>query len=139
MYQHWKKLTDNNIKSKVFDALENNVNYDKEYILGIPASFLDDKIFNQDSSFLKEAPFMSTLIQNPNHIGCHTLGNSERYYSGTQKIEQELLDICAVDILKGESGKYDGYVASGGTYLIYKPFGRIGTTIKTLREQKEKK
>jgi len=114
MYQHWKKLTDNNIKSKVFDALENNVNYDKEYILGIPASFLDDKIFNQDSSFLKEAPFMSTLIQNPNHIGCHTLGNSERYYSGTQKIEQELLEICAVDILKGESGKYDGYVASGG-------------------------
>ena len=58
---------------------------------------------------------MSTLIQNPNHIGCHTLGHSERHYRGTQSIEKELLDICAIDILKGEHNGYDGYVASGGT------------------------
>ena len=115
MYQYWKKISDDDIKTKVFNALDNNVNYDKQYILGIPASFLDDKIFNQDSSFLKDAPFMSTLIQNPNHIGCHTLGHSERYYSGTQQIEKELLQICAVGILKSKKEQYDGYVASGGT------------------------
>lgn len=115
MDKFWKKISEKNIRQKVFVALEKNVDYDKENILGIPASFLDDKVFNQDSSFLKEAPYMSTLIQNPNHIGCHTLGNSERYYKGTQQIEQDLLNICAVDILKAESDKYDGYVASGGT------------------------
>jgi glutamate/tyrosine decarboxylase-like PLP-dependent enzyme len=115
MAQFWKKLSEKDIRKKVFSALENNVDYDKENVLGIPASFLDDKVFNQDTSFLKEAPYMSTLIQNPNHIGCHTLGNSEPYYKGTQEIEMDLLDICAVDILKGEQGKYDGYVASGGT------------------------
>lgn len=69
MYKHWKKIADSNIKSRVFDSLKNNVDYDKQIVLGIPASYLDDKVFNQDSSFHKDAPFMSTLIQNPNHIG----------------------------------------------------------------------
>src|SRR5690606_30990958 len=63
----------------------------------------------------KDAPFMTTLVKNPNHIGCHTLGNSEGYFSGTQEIEKELIELCAVDILKGEPLQYDGYVASGGT------------------------
>jgi hypothetical protein len=80
MYKHWKKIADNSIKLRVFDALKNNVDYDKQIVLGIPASYLDDKVFNQDSSFLKDALFMSTLIQNHNHIGCHTLGHSERHY-----------------------------------------------------------
>ena len=83
--------------------------------MGIPASYLDDKVFNQDASFLKDAPFISTLIQNPNHIGCHTLGKSESFFQGTHEIEKELIDICSVDILKGDPGKQDGYIASGGT------------------------
>ncbi len=58
---------------------------------------------------------MSTLIQNPNHIGCHTLGQSESFFSGTQAIERELINICAYDILKGTDDHFDGYVASGGT------------------------
>jgi len=111
----WKKKSQEEIKSTVFNALEKNVNYDSQNILGIPASYLDDKIFNQDASFVKEAPFISSLIQNPNHIGCHTLGKSESFFQGTQDIEKDLIEICAVDILKGESGKQDGYIASGGT------------------------
>lgn len=71
--------------------------------------------FSQDASFVKEAPFISSLIQNPNHIGCHTLGHSEPFFQGTQEIEKELIEICAVDILKGKVGEQDGYVASGGT------------------------
>lgn len=115
MGPHWKKKSQEEIKSIVFKALEENVNYDRQNILGIPASYLDEKVFNQDASFVKEAPFISSLIQNPNHIGCHTLGRSESFFQGTQNIEKDLIEICAVDILKGESGKQDGYIASGGT------------------------
>jgi len=115
MYKIWKKKSQEEIKSKVFGALDKNVNYRAQHVLGIPASHLDEKVFSQDEFFLKEAPFISTLIQNPNHIGCHTMGASESYFKGTQDIERELIEICAVDVLKGESGQQDGYVASGGT------------------------
>lgn len=111
----WKKKSQEEIKTIVFNALAKNVDYHSENILGIPASSLDEKVFNEDFSFIKEAPFISTLVHNPNHIGCHTLGKSESFFQGTQKIEKELIEICAVDILKGELGAQDGYVASGGT------------------------
>lgn len=115
MQIYWKKKSQEEIKKIVFDALGENVNYEKQNIIGIPASFLDEKVFNQDVSFVKDAPFISSLIQNPNHIGCHTLGKSESFFPGTQAIERELLRICAVDILKGRPDEHDGYVASGGT------------------------
>lgn len=115
MVKVWKKHSQDEIKSVVFDALQKNINYTSEFALGLPASYLDEKVFNQDASFLKDAPYLSTLIQNPNHIGCHTLGQSESFFQGTQHIERELINICAIDILKGEEGGHDGYVASGGT------------------------
>jgi len=115
MTTFWKKKSQEEIKSIVFDALERNINYDEQNILGVPASYLDDKVFQQDASFVKDAPFISTLIQNPNHIGCHTLEKSEPFFQGTQAIEKELIEICAVDILGGKPGQQDGYVASGGT------------------------
>ncbi len=115
MNKYWKKQSQDEIKSVVFKALEKNINYHKQYVLGIPASYLDEKVFNQDASFVKDAPFISALIQNPNHIGCHTLGKSESHFQGTQEIELELIEICAVDILKGKPNKQDGYIASGGT------------------------
>ncbi len=115
MHATWKKKSQEEIKAIVFKALEKNVNYDTQNILGIPASYLDEKVFHQDSSLAKEAPFISTLIQNPNHIGCHTLGKSESFFEGTQEIEKDLIEICAVDILKGDPDEQDGYVASGGT------------------------
>jgi glutamate/tyrosine decarboxylase-like PLP-dependent enzyme len=115
MNKHWKKRSQEEIKSIIFEALDNNINYDTQNIIGIPASYLDTKVFNQDASFVKDAPFISCLIQNPNHIGCHTLGKSEPYFQGTQEIEKTLIEICAVDILQGETGQQDGYVASGGT------------------------
>lgn len=115
MYKYWKKKSQEEIKNKVFEALRSNVNFKENNILGVPASYLDEKVFSQDATFLKDAPYISTLVQNPNHIGCHTLGKSESFFAGTQAIERELIDICAVDILKGEPGQHDGYVASGGT------------------------
>lgn len=115
MNKIWKKKSNEEIKNTVFEALNNNVNYAQKGIIGVPATYLDEKVFNQNAAFLKDAPYMSALVANPNHIGCHTLGESEPFFAGTHDIERELLDICAVDILKGEAGQYDGYVASGGT------------------------
>lgn len=115
MTKVWKKKSQQEIQDIVFSALRENVNYTNENILGIPASHLDEKVFNQDAGFVKDAPFISTLIQNPNHIGCHTLGKSESFFQGTQNIEKEVIEICAVDILKGELGQQDGYISSGGT------------------------
>lgn len=112
---YWEKKSNQEINTIVFQALDNNLNYDKQHVLGIPASYLDEKVFNQDASFLQDAPFISTLVQNPNHIGCHTLGHSEPFFQGTQALEKELIELCAVDILKGEAQAQDGYVASGGT------------------------
>lgn len=116
MHQFWDKKTNEEIKEIVFKALSKNVDYDVQNVLGIPASYLDRNVFSQDASFLKDAPFLSTLIHNPNHIGCHTLGDSEPFFAGTQEIEKTLINICAYDILNGGEGdEFDGYVASGGT------------------------
>lgn len=115
MKKIWATKSREEIKQTVFEALEKNVNYHDQGVLGIPASYLDQKVFNQDAAFLKDAPFMSAMVSNPNHIGCHTLGNSEHFFGGTQAIEHELIEICAVDILQGQPNQQDGYVASGGT------------------------
>src|SRR5688572_27875591 len=109
--KHWEKLSAAEIQKKIFQALDENVNFYEETIVGVPASHLDSKVFYSDANFLKDAPFLSALIHNPNHIGCYTLGKSESFFSGTQQIERELIAICAVDILKGK-GEFDGYVAS---------------------------
>lgn len=111
----WEKKSKEAINSIVFEALAENINFNDNTILGIPASHLDKNVFSQDATFLKEAPFMSTLVQNPNNIGCHTMGSSESFFRGTQELEREVLEICAVSILKGQSKNYDGYIASGGT------------------------
>lgn len=111
----WHKHTQEEIQETVTSALSQNVNYINEIILGIPASCLDEKVFSQDNTILKDAPFLNTLVQNPNHIGCHTLGKSESFFRGTQELERELIEICSEDILNGEQDEFDGYVASGGT------------------------
>lgn len=111
----WNKYSNQRIREVVFRALEENTSFFDKNLVGVPASHLDANVFYSDAPFLKEAPFLSTMIQNPNHIGCHTLGKSESFFSGTQKIERELIDICAKEILHGGEADFDGYVAAGGT------------------------
>lgn len=114
--KYWKKHSAAQIKQRVFEALSQNVDYRERSPLGLPASHLDERVFTPQEALLKEAPFLSTLLQNPNHIGCHTLGDSESFFSGTQALERELIALCAVDILKGDAAaNFDGYVAAGGT------------------------
>ncbi|WP_424964256.1 pyridoxal phosphate-dependent decarboxylase family protein [Ekhidna sp.] len=112
---YWESYSHSKLKKMVFDALEQNLDYRHKPVLGLPASYLDTEVFYQDAPFLKDAPFLSAMIANPNHIGCHTLNESEAAFEGTQKIEAELIDLCAKEIFKGNDTHYDGYVASGGT------------------------
>jgi tyrosine decarboxylase/aspartate 1-decarboxylase len=113
---YWPKLTSDKIKNRITQALNKNVNYRKMPILGVPATYLDPEVFYDDAPFLANAPFLSTLIANPNHIGCHTLdSDSEKFFKGTQEIEKELINICAEQLFDGESNAQDGYIAPGGT------------------------
>ncbi|MCR9287740.1 MAG: pyridoxal-dependent decarboxylase [Bacteroidetes bacterium] len=111
----WKKLIAKQIAERIFQALDQSINYRERTALGVPASRLDQKVFYDNPSLLQNAPFLRTLLQNPNHIGCHTLGDSEPFFAGTQHLERELISICAEDILKGEPDAQDGYIAAGGT------------------------
>lgn len=113
--KYWKKLTAKQIRDKVFEALDKNVDYENGLSIGIPASHLDSKVFFSQAPFLEDAPFMNTLVHNPNHIGCHTLGESEEFFIGTHDIEREAIKILAEDLLGGGEDEQDGYIASGGT------------------------
>lgn len=110
----WPPMSRDSIRARVFDALDQNVDFRSNSILGVPASHLDEKVFYSNAPFLADAPFLSALVSNPNHIGCHTLGHSEPFFSGTHRIERELVQLCAQQILGAEE-ECDGYVAAGGT------------------------
>ena len=114
---YWGKYTQDEINKCIRSALKENISFKKSVLLGIPGTFLDEKIFCDKAPFLEDAPFLQTLIANPNHIGCHTLSNnnSEPFFKGTQALEKEVISICSEQIFGAKANKYDGYVASGGT------------------------
>ena len=111
----WKKLTNDERKERIEKALHDNVNFSKDISLGYPASKLDSRVFNDDAPFLKDAPILQTYVANPNNIGCHTFGTSEKAFNGTHDIEREVLNVIAVDIFKAEVDSFDGYISPGGT------------------------
>lgn len=111
---YWKKLPKEERKNKIQQALNANVNFAKDSSLGYPASKLDGKVFF-DADFLKDAPVLQTFVSNPNHIGCHTLGDSESAFKGTHELEKEVLNVLAVDIFKSKPNEFDGYISPGGT------------------------
>jgi glutamate/tyrosine decarboxylase-like PLP-dependent enzyme len=113
--KYWKKLTHKEQDERITAALKSNVDYEHIVSLGIPVSKLDPKVFPEQASFLKDAPLLRSYVMNPNHIGCHTMGNSEPFFKGTQELEREVIGVLSVDILKAEEGGCDGYIATGGT------------------------
>lgn len=113
--KYWKKLSHSEQDRRITEALALNIDYKEKISLGVPASKLDGNVFYDQASFLKEAPLLRTYVANPNHIGCHTLGESEEFFKGTQDIEREVIELLAVDVLHAEPGTCDGYVAAGGT------------------------
>lgn len=112
--RYWKKLPKQERKKRIDQALAQNINFSEDISLGYPASQLDSKVF-YDAPFLKDAPLLQTFVANPNHIGCHTLGDSENVFGGTHELEREVLNVLAVDVFKAEPGSFDGYVSPGGT------------------------
>jgi len=102
------------IHREVFRALGANLSYSRGEVLGFPGSFLDREVFPEEP-FLREMPYLSCLRENPNHIGCHTLTQAEVAFAGTQRLEVELLRICAEEIMGAPAGGFDGHVCGGGT------------------------
>lgn len=111
---YWKKLPKQQRTERIQHALQENVDFSTDASLGYPASKLDGEVF-YDAPFLKDAPVLQSFVANPNHIGCHTLGTSEKAFKGTQEIEREVLNVIAVDVFKAVPGSFDGYIAPGGT------------------------
>jgi tyrosine decarboxylase/aspartate 1-decarboxylase len=113
--KYWKKLSHASQDKRITEALALNIDFQHRRVLGIPASKLDSLVFHEGVSFLKDAPLLRSYVQNPNHIGCHTMGESETFFSGTQEIEREVINILSVDLLAAKPDSCDGYVAAGGT------------------------
>lgn len=113
--KYWKKLTHAQLDKRISDALSSNIDYKQKVSLGVPASRLDGNVFYDQAPFLRDAPLLRTFVQNPNHIGCHTLGESETFFHGTQELEREVIQLLCTDILMAEDDTCDGYVAAGGT------------------------
>ncbi|NHM06039.1 aspartate aminotransferase family protein [Flavobacterium sp. CYK-4] len=112
--RYWKKYSKEERKKKIHQALAQNINFSEDISLGYPASQLDPQVF-YDAPFLKDAPLLQTFVANPNHIGCHTLGDSENVFGGTHELEREVLNVLAVDVFKAEPETFDGYISPGGT------------------------
>ncbi len=83
-------------------------------MLGLPGSWLDQEVFPATPE-IRARPWLRTAVDNPNHIGCHTLGHSEPAFEGTHALEREVVSLCAEGVLGAQPGEVDGYVASGGT------------------------
>jgi len=111
----WKKLTSEQRKKRIQEALNDNVNFSTDASLGYPASKLDRNVFYDNETFLNDAPTLQAFIANPNNIGCHTFGTSESAFKGSQEIEQEVLNVLAVDIFNAKPNEFDGYISPGGT------------------------
>lgn len=113
--QYWKKYSSNELVEKIDKSLQKNVDFSNDVSLGYPASKLDGKVFYDNAPFLKDAPLLRAYVANPNHIGCHTIGESEHAFSGTHELEKETLNVLAVDFFKCKPNEFDGYIATGGT------------------------
>lgn len=113
--KYWKKISHAEQDRIITEALSQNIDYRKNVSLGLPASRLDETVFYDQAPFLKDAPLLRAYVQNPNHIGCHTLGDSEAYFRGTQLLETEVIELLSTDVLKAAPGTCDGYIAAGGT------------------------
>lgn len=113
---NWRRYSKAQINRNIEEALEKNVNFYDDLAMGVPASHLDGEEFASNSQILEGSTYLKTLVANPNHIGVHTDGtDSENFFSGTQKLEAEVIKVIGEDILRAETDSVDGYVSSGGT------------------------
>ena len=110
----WPALSDEAVQARVQAALSRNRSYWDRDVLGVPGTWLDPRVFPATDAIRGQA-WLHTAVENPNHIGCHTLDVAEPAFAGTQALEREAVLLCAEQILGASPGTVDGYVASGGT------------------------
>lgn len=113
-FMYWPSLSTTEIQERVHRALDQNLSYRRDNVLGLPGSYIDPTVFPAEPEMMKHA-WLRAFVENPNHIGVHTLPTSEGAFAGTQELERDLLRICAEEILGAPAKQWDGYVASGGT------------------------
>jgi tyrosine decarboxylase / aspartate 1-decarboxylase len=123
---HWERYSREEIKQRFARAIDHNINYHTDAVLGFPGTHLDAEDYYADdcsvltripwtSPSLDDEPYLRAIIENPNHIGCHTAEVSEHGFPGTQELEREAIALCAEEIMRAPKGHYDGYIAPGGT------------------------
>ena len=110
----WESKKDNEIQDVVLSAVSKNVNFRDNVLLGVPGTHLDEKVFPLNDT-VGDNPFLTAFVANPNHIGMHTNGESEIFFAGTHGLENDVIRICAEEIMRAEKDSYDGYISSGGT------------------------
>ncbi len=110
----WSALSPEEVRQRVHAALDHNRSYRARDILGLPGTLLDPKVFPATPEVMRR-PWLRTTVENPNHIGCHTLGDSEPAFQGTHDLEREAIALCAEHIFSAAPGTVDGYIATGGT------------------------
>ena len=130
-------MTNKAVRDRVFAALKINASYFSSPILGVPATYLDEEVFYSDAPFLKHAPFITTLIANPNHIGVHSFDDHqmEDIFAGTQELETEMLRMVAENMFKGEEKQQDGYVATEALKQIFRHNGSIEIILSRKKAQ----
>ncbi len=110
----WPAMPSEEVQRRVQAALALNRSYRSSEVLGLPGTVLDQRVFPATPEVVARA-WLHTAVENPNHIGCHTLGDGEPVFAGTQALERDALRLCAEEVMGAEPGEVDGYVASGGT------------------------
>lgn len=110
----WPALPQDEVQRRVQAALALNRSYRSADVLGLPGTVLDQRVFPATREVVERA-WLHTAVENPNHIGCHTLGEAEPAFTGTQALEREAVRLCAEEVMRAGPGEVDGYVSSGGT------------------------
>jgi tyrosine decarboxylase / aspartate 1-decarboxylase len=110
---YWKRISATEINSTIKKAFDRNVRFGRSKVMGLPISSMDPRIFHKEG--VQQSPFLFAMMQNANHGGCPTQGISGDFFEGTEHIENEVIQLCAEQLMAGKPGMQDGYIAAGGT------------------------
>lgn len=102
MIMYWPKPTIDKIKKRIIEPLNTNVNYRKNPIPGISATYIDAEVLYEDAPFPENIALSPRLIAAPNRVGCQTLNGSEKIFKHRQELKKELIKLCAEEIFEDE-------------------------------------
>ena len=98
-------LSNDKIWEKLNEALEKNISYDKDIVMGFPGT--------KPLPIGVEA-YSLFMAEHPNNICTHTSDKSEKGFSGTQALERYVIGMTA-ELMGANPSDVHGYISSGGT------------------------